>query len=243
MWGPLSAITTFNLPMDLAGAGSGVYNTSRQVGAVLGSASITALMASRLSAEIGTGDFSGGGAGQLPEPLREGFALAMGQSLLLPVAVIAARCGAHTALRTAAAAHWPGSRDGEPREVCLGSRRGAGRIGRLSRRFARASGYAQVMSMGGGGGGRGGRVSGGDFAAQRKLNEAAPKVERLGGRIAELFQPYKGPLAAIIVLVLFSAALGIMPPLITQRVFDDGLFPVDWRRARTCPCLLGSSGS
>lgn len=89
MWGPLSAITTFNLPMDLAGAGSGVYNTSRQVGAVLGSASITALMASRLSAEIGTGDFSGGGAGQLPEPLREGFALAMGQSLLLPVAVIA----------------------------------------------------------------------------------------------------------------------------------------------------------
>ncbi|GAA1575311.1 ATP-binding cassette subfamily B protein [Leucobacter aridicollis] len=84
------------------------------------------------------------------------------------------------------------------------------------------------MSMGGGGGGgRGGRVSGGDFAAQRKLNEAAPKVANLGGRIAELFKPYRGPLSVIVVLVLISAALGIMPPLITQRVFDDGLFPVD----------------
>ena len=82
------------------------------------------------------------------------------------------------------------------------------------------------MSMGGGGGGRGGRVSGGDFAAQRKLNAAAPKVTNLGGRIAELFTPYRGPLVVIVVLVLFSAALGIMPPLITQRVFDEGLFPV-----------------
>ena len=81
------------------------------------------------------------------------------------------------------------------------------------------------MSMGGGGGGRGGRVSGGDFAAQRELNRAAPKVDRLGARIAELFQPYKAMLVVIVVLVLFSAALGILPPLITQRVFDDGLFP------------------
>ncbi|MBP6685919.1 MAG: DHA2 family efflux MFS transporter permease subunit [Leucobacter sp.] len=89
MWGPLSAITTFNLPMDLAGAGSGVYNTSRQVGAVLGSASITALMASRLAAELGDGDAAGMGGGQLPAAVQEGFAAAMGQSLLLPVAVIA----------------------------------------------------------------------------------------------------------------------------------------------------------
>lgn len=89
MWGPLSAITTFNLPMDLAGAGAGVYNTSRQVGAVLGSASITALMTARLASELGNGDAAGMGGGQLPAQLREGFAAAMGQSLLLPVAVIA----------------------------------------------------------------------------------------------------------------------------------------------------------
>ena len=82
--------------------------------------------------------------------------------------------------------------------------------------------------MGGGmGGGRGSRVSGGDAARQRELNSQAPKVAGLGKRIAELFRPYRGPLAVIIALVIVSAALAILPPLITQRVFDDGLFPVD----------------
>lgn len=80
------------------------------------------------------------------------------------------------------------------------------------------------MSMGPGGG-RGSRVSGGDFDKQRELNKQAPKVDRLGARIAELFRPYRVQLGAIVVLVLVSAALGILPPLITQRVFDDGLFP------------------
>lgn len=92
MWGPLSAISTFNLKLELAGAGSGVYNTTRQVGSVLGSAAITALMASRLAAQFGgaaEGDVSmSGGSGQLPEPLRDGFAQAMAESLLLPAAVI-----------------------------------------------------------------------------------------------------------------------------------------------------------
>lgn len=83
------------------------------------------------------------------------------------------------------------------------------------------------MSMGGGaGGGRGGRVSSGDADVQREINRQAPKVANLGGRIAELFRPYRSPLAVIVVLVLVSAGLGILPPLITQRVFDDGLFPV-----------------
>ncbi len=85
------------------------------------------------------------------------------------------------------------------------------------------------MSMGqgahGGGGGRGSRVSGGDFEKQRELNKQAPKVDRLGARIAELFTPYRLQLGVIVALVLVSAALGILPPLITQRVFDDGLFP------------------
>ena len=85
------------------------------------------------------------------------------------------------------------------------------------------------MSMGqgahGGGGGRGSRVSGGDFEKQRELNKQAPQVDRLGARIAELFTPYRMQLGVIVALVLVSAALGILPPLITQRVFDDGLFP------------------
>ncbi len=95
MWGPLASITTFSLAPELAGAGSGVYNTSRQVGAVLGSAAIAALMQSRISAELGAGAADGmsggesaGAAGQLPEALHAGFATAMGQSLYLPIAAI-----------------------------------------------------------------------------------------------------------------------------------------------------------
>ncbi|MCB1273407.1 MAG: ABC transporter ATP-binding protein [Leucobacter sp.] len=79
------------------------------------------------------------------------------------------------------------------------------------------------MSMGGPPGRS--RVSGGDIKAQREANKQAPKVADLGRRIAELFRPYRWPLAIIVVLVLVSAGLGILPPLITQRVFDDGLFP------------------
>ncbi len=75
------------------------------------------------------------------------------------------------------------------------------------------------------GGGHGGRISAGDREKQRQLNDEAPVVEGLGGRIAELFRPYRPQLVVIAVLVLVSAALGILPPLITQRVFDDGLFP------------------
>lgn len=79
--------------------------------------------------------------------------------------------------------------------------------------------------MGGGMGGRGSRVSSGDAERQREINSEAPVVADLGRRIAELFRPYRGQLAVIIALVLVSAALGILPPLLTQRVFDDGLFP------------------
>jgi len=48
IWSPLAATATRNLPPELAGAGSGVYNATRQVGSVLGSASMAAFMTSRL---------------------------------------------------------------------------------------------------------------------------------------------------------------------------------------------------
>ncbi|MET0852998.1 MAG: DHA2 family efflux MFS transporter permease subunit [Microterricola sp.] len=94
IWAPLATSATRNLPPRLAGAGSGVYNTTRQMGAVLGSAGIAALMQSRLAAEL-PGFTEGGGAGEgagsgntvLPEALQAGFSTAMGQSLLLPAAV------------------------------------------------------------------------------------------------------------------------------------------------------------
>lgn len=96
MWGPLATITTFSLEPRLAGAGSGVYNTSRQVGAVLGSAAMAVLMESRLTAQFGAAASDAGGFGgergaglaQLPESLREGFTTAMAQSILMPLGII-----------------------------------------------------------------------------------------------------------------------------------------------------------
>ncbi|MGV3733677.1 MAG: ABC transporter ATP-binding protein [Microcella sp.] len=76
-----------------------------------------------------------------------------------------------------------------------------------------------------GGGGRGSRVSGGDHAAQRAANAQAPRIPNLLPRIAELFRPHRGALAITIALVLVSAALSVVPPLLTQQAFDRGLFP------------------
>jgi len=69
------------------------------------------------------------------------------------------------------------------------------------------------------------RVSGGDPAAQRAENAEAPRIPNLLGRIAELFAPHRSALIVTIVLVLIGAALSVVPPLLTQRAFDEGLFP------------------
>jgi MFS family permease len=90
VWAPVSSTATRNLPQSDAGAGSGVYNTTRQVGAVLGSAGIAVLIASRLAVNLPAGP--GGGASEsitrLPEALHAGFATAMAQALLLPAGVV-----------------------------------------------------------------------------------------------------------------------------------------------------------
>jgi len=88
VWSPISTTATYNLPQAQAGAGSGVYNATRQVGAVLGSASIATLIVARLGANglhaSATGAEFGGG---LPAQLQAGFTDAMAQSILLPAAV------------------------------------------------------------------------------------------------------------------------------------------------------------
>jgi EmrB/QacA subfamily drug resistance transporter len=87
IWSPLAATATRNLPPQLAGAGSGVYNTTRQVGSVLGSAGMAAFMTWRLGAEMplmATETPSEGSVTQLPGFLHGTFAAAMSQSLLLP---------------------------------------------------------------------------------------------------------------------------------------------------------------
>jgi EmrB/QacA subfamily drug resistance transporter len=87
IWAPLAATATRNLPPQLAGAGSGVYNTTRQVGSVLGSAGMAAFMTSRISAEMPpplTEVPGEGSVARLPAFLHEPFAAAMSQSMLLP---------------------------------------------------------------------------------------------------------------------------------------------------------------
>lgn len=69
------------------------------------------------------------------------------------------------------------------------------------------------------------RVSAGDADAQRALNAEAPRIPHLFRRIVTLFASYKGAIVVTMVLVLVGAALSVVPPLLTQRAFDDGLFP------------------
>jgi ATP-binding cassette subfamily B protein len=81
-----------------------------------------------------------------------------------------------------------------------------------------------MRGMAGGGGGRS-RVSGGDAEAQKALNAAAPKIPHLFRRILELFSAHRMAIVFTMVLVLVGAALSVVPPLLTERAFDDGLFP------------------
>ncbi|MDX1892662.1 DHA2 family efflux MFS transporter permease subunit [Mycolicibacterium sp. 050158] len=90
IWSPLAATATRNLPPRLAGAGSGVYNTTRQVGGVLGSAGMAALMTSQINAALPAAENPGAGQGavtRLPVFLHEPFSFALSQSLLLPAFV------------------------------------------------------------------------------------------------------------------------------------------------------------
>lgn len=72
-WSPNSAISMRDLPSDVMGAGSGVYNTSRQVGAVVGAAAMGAVMQMAVVHGVGFG---------------------MGLSLFVPVAVLLVGLGA-----------------------------------------------------------------------------------------------------------------------------------------------------
>jgi EmrB/QacA subfamily drug resistance transporter len=97
---PLAVTATRNLPPELAGAGSGVFTATRQVGTVLGTASMAGFMhwlVIRQLPPIITG-MNAGGQGPEVVPLpkyRDEFATAMSQSMLLPavIALLGVACG------------------------------------------------------------------------------------------------------------------------------------------------------
>lgn len=79
IWPSLSLAATRDLTAVDAGAGSGIYNTTRQIGSVLGSALIAFMMDSRISANIR----------DLQQPadqsaIFEATSVGLGQALLLP---------------------------------------------------------------------------------------------------------------------------------------------------------------
>ncbi len=90
MWGPLATTATRKLPPHQAGAGAGIYNTTRTIGSVIGSASIAAFMQARLEANLpGVADAPAGvGSGALPADVAEGFSAGMAQAMILPACVM-----------------------------------------------------------------------------------------------------------------------------------------------------------
>ncbi|GGK47182.1 DHA2 family efflux MFS transporter permease subunit [Nocardia camponoti] len=89
IWAPLAAVATHNLPVAQAGAGAGIYNTMRQVGAVLGSAAISALISARMAANhLPDIPVAEGGGGSLPPHIVDEFSTSLAQSMLLPAGVL-----------------------------------------------------------------------------------------------------------------------------------------------------------
>lgn len=89
MWAPLATTATRNLPLSSAGAGAGVYNTLRQVGAVLGSAAVAAVLNARIAAHHLPADSFGQTGGRMAGDDLLPFARAMSESMLLPAVALA----------------------------------------------------------------------------------------------------------------------------------------------------------
>lgn len=88
IWGPLSATATRNLQPQVAGAASGVYNATRQLGSVIGSAAIASLVTGRLTHYLpgASQEFAGSASGgaHMPAAIAERFTNALTDSLMMP---------------------------------------------------------------------------------------------------------------------------------------------------------------
>lgn len=93
IWGPLSVSANRDLPPRWAGAGSGVYNATRQLGSVLGSAAIATIIAWQLALNLpgagGTPHSPEAGHVALPPLIAGPFSTAMRHSSYFPVLLAA----------------------------------------------------------------------------------------------------------------------------------------------------------
>jgi len=121
VWPSVSFTANRDLGPSEAGAGSGIFNTTRQIGAVIGSACIAAVMQATISSQTSSaiselppaakaqaashaseGAQSAGGL--VPEFLHAAFATAYGQSVLLPAIAALAGCVVALCFRSRASA-------------------------------------------------------------------------------------------------------------------------------------------
>jgi EmrB/QacA subfamily drug resistance transporter len=135
LFSPLASSATAGLDQRTAGAGAGAFNTNRQIGGVIGSAAVVALLTSRLAAEIPDavttaaatlppdqekavlGALSRADASALGnldpsqfqpvvvDAINSGFATAVGQTLLLTVAVLVLGLASSLAMKALRPAH------------------------------------------------------------------------------------------------------------------------------------------
>jgi MFS family permease len=78
VFSPLANVATSDVPLPMMGAASGVFNTARQVGGVIGSAAIGVLLQARLIVSLHAAAVAA--AGTLPAPYRDRFVAGMGQA-------------------------------------------------------------------------------------------------------------------------------------------------------------------
>jgi ATP-binding cassette subfamily B protein len=98
------------------------------------------------------------------------------------------------------------------------------------------------------GGGRGGTMRGGPVGGpaggvpggvSAEAAAAAARDPQLLRRVGRLFGPYKARLALIAAAIVVASLLGIVPPFLTQRVFDDALFVAGGPHLRQLSILVG----
>ena len=75
---PMATLAMRDVPPHLAGAASGVLNTTRQLGGVIGSAAVGALLQAQLSAQLRLAAVEN--AGQLPSPYHDQFVAAFSRA-------------------------------------------------------------------------------------------------------------------------------------------------------------------
>ena len=70
--------------------------------------------------------------------------------------------------------------------------------------------------------------------SKREAIANAPAIDGLVQRILGLFKPHGKNLIITITLVMTGAALSVLPPLMIQDAFNEGLFPNSGEPTSTC---------